>query len=420
MLVWALVGALLIVLVVVVVLGARRDDETLERLHIALRTAGDDGVPPRTTKDALDRFENVLHSDDSDLDMRRFDAAFQHMSTGAVLTDADGQEVMRNRAAEPSASGRHGDALVEGVMKARLQDALRGHSTDEELRLHGPPERFLVVVGSPIVDKGELIGAVVLVDDVSEQKRLDSVRRDFVANVSHELRTPVGALSLLAETLEGEEDPEVIANFLGRIQDESGRLARMIDDLLDLSKVEEGLANPSEEVDITSVVLEAADAVRAAVEHKNIELKLELSGVPHITGDYAQLVSAVTNLLSNAVKYTPEGGEITARVAGHGNEIAIAVADSGIGIPKKDINRVFERFYRVDRGRHVSTGGTGLGLSIVRHVAVNHGGRVELASEEGVGSTFSIILPSGDTLDGLGIDGEHLETSATSGSELDE
>ena len=134
----------------------------------------------------------------------------------------------------------------------------------------------------------------------------------------------------------------------------------------------------------------------------------------------AQLVSAVTNLLSNAVKYTPEGGEITARVAGHGNEIAIAVADSGIGIPKKDINRVFERFYRVDRGRHVSTGGTGLGLSIVRHVAVNHGGRVELASEEGVGSTFSIILPSGDTLDGLGIDGEHLETSATSGSELDE
>ena len=185
MLVWALVGALLIVLIVVVIMGARRDDETLERLHIALRTAGDDGVAPRTTKDAFDRFEMVLHSDDSMLDTRRADAAFQHMSTGAVITDADGQEVMRNRAAEPYATGRHGDALVEGIIKARLQDALRGHSTDEELKLHGPPERFLVVVGSPLIESGELIGAVVLIDDVSEQKRLDAVRRDFVATVSY-------------------------------------------------------------------------------------------------------------------------------------------------------------------------------------------------------------------------------------------
>lgn len=389
-----LAAALVIVLILVVVFNAQRENAILDRLHVALRTAGDDGVPPRNVNAALDRFENVLHSDETDLDARRAYSAFHHMATGAVITDVDGQEVARNRAAEPYASGRHGDALVESVIKARLEDALAGESTDEELRLHGPPERNLVVVGSPLVEDGELLGAVVLVDDVSEQKRLDAVRRDFVANVSHELRTPVGALSLLAETLQGETDTDVITNFLTRIQDESGRLSRLIDDLLDLSKIEEGLAERTEDVDVATVIREAAGAVRAAADHNNVTLHLELAEVPPIMGDPNQLLSAITNLMSNAVKYTPDGGEVTARLAGHSDEVAIAVADNGVGIPRKDLNRVFERFYRVDRGRAVDTGGTGLGLSIVRNVAVNHGGRVEVVSEEGVGSTFSMILPT--------------------------
>lgn len=387
-------AALVIVLILVVFFNAKRESLILDRLHVALRTAGDDGVAPRTVDAALDRFENVLHSDETDLDARRAYSAFHHMATGAVITDVDGTEVARNRAAEPYASGRHGDALVESVIKARLEDALDGESTDEELRLHGPPERHLVVVGSPLLEEGELLGAVVLVDDVSEQKRLDAVRRDFVANVSHELRTPVGALSLLAETLEGETDTAVIANFLARIQDESGRLSRLIDSLLDLSKIEEGLSERTEDVDVAAVIRESAVAVQAAADHKNITLKLKLAEVPLIMGDTKQLLSAITNLMSNAVKYTPGGGEVTARLAGHVDEVAIAIADNGVGIPRKDLNRVFERFYRVDRGRHADTGGTGLGLSIVRNVAVNHGGRVEVVSEEGVGSTFSMILPT--------------------------
>ena len=387
-------AALVIVLILVVSFNAKRESLILDRLHVALRTAGDDGVAPRTVDAALDRFENVLHSDETDLDARRAYSAFHHMATGAVITDVDGTEVARNRAAEPYASGRHGDALVESVIKARLEDALDGESTDEELRLHGPPERHLVVVGSPLLEEGELLGAVVLVDDVSEQKRLDAVRRDFVANVSHELRTPVGALSLLAETLEGETDTAVIANFLARIQDESGRLSRLIDSLLDLSKIEEGLSERTEDVDVAAVIRESAVAVQAAADHKNITLNLELAEVPLIMGDTKQLLSAITNLMSNAVKYTPGGGEVTARLAGHVDEVAIAIADNGVGIPRKDLNRVFERFYRVDRGRHADTGGTGLGLSIVRNVAVNHGGRVEVVSEEGVGSTFSMILPT--------------------------
>ena len=234
-----------------------------------------------------------------------------------------------------------------------------------------------------------------LVDDVSEQNRLEQVRRDFVANVSHELRTPVGALSLLAETLQGETDPEVLSSFLARIQDESQRLSDLIDNLLDLSRIEGSTENQTAEVDLGGVLNESVAVVRSAAEHNEIEVTTEVFESPNIIGDRSQLVSAVSNLLSNAIKYTPAGGTVSARVVSHGTEVAIVVEDDGIGIPQKDLNRVFERFYRVDRGRGSTTGGTGLGLSIVRNVTVNHGGRVEVTSQEGVGSTFSMVLPVG-------------------------
>lgn len=324
---------------------------------------------------------------------RRITVAFDALSTGAVLVDADGVELLRNTLAQPYAAGRHGDALIENVIHAQLQDALVGETTDEELRLHGPPERVLLIVGSPLVEAGELLGAVVLVDDISEQQRLDRVRRDFVANVSHELRTPVGAMSLLAETLQDESDADVIKTFLDRIQIESDRLAWLVDELLDLSRIEGGIDAQPVILDLGLVVEESAAAVRAAAEAKNISFLLDLHDAPEILGHREQLISAVTNLLSNAVKYTDERGTVSVRVVAHGGEVAVVVEDSGIGIPQRDVDRVFERFYRVDRGRAGTTGGAGLGLSIVRNVAFNHGGRVELTSHEGVGSTFSMILP---------------------------
>ncbi len=386
-------------LVLVIVLGIQifanrqRELSILGKLNRTLKTAGDDRTEPKSVDGALDRLANMVHSDESDEMPRRVAVAFDAMATGAVLVDADGVEIMRNAKAQPYATGRHGDALIENVIQDRLQDALRGESTDEELRLHGPPEKFLLVVGSPLVESGELLGAVVLVDDVSEQQRLDQVRRDFVANVSHELRTPVGALSLLSETLEGETDPQIIDQFLSRIQDESTRLAGLIDDLLDLSRIEGGIDAESVAVDLGSVVQEGASAVRAAADKKQINLTVDVDEAPSIIGDRGQLISAVTNLFTNAIKYTDENGSVSGRLVSHGDEIAIVVEDTGIGVPQRDVQRVFERFYRVDRGRAASTGGTGLGLSIVRNVAINHGGRVELTSQEGVGSTFSMILP---------------------------
>ncbi len=386
-------------LVLVIVLGIQifanrqRELSILGKLNRTLKTAGDDRTEPKSVDSALDRLANMVHSDESDEMPRRVAVAFDAMATGAVLVDADGVEIMRNAKAQPYATGRHGDALIENVIQDRLQDALRGESTDEELRLHGPPEKFLLVVGSPLVESGELLGAVVLVDDVSEQQRLDQVRRDFVANVSHELRTPVGALSLLSETLEGETDPQIIDQFLGRIQDESTRLAGLIDDLLDLSRIEGGIDAESVAVDLGAVLHESASAVRAAADKKQITISIEIDDALSIIGDRSQLISAVTNLFTNAIKYTDENGSVSGRLVAHGDEIAIVVEDTGIGIPQRDVQRVFERFYRVDRGRAASTGGTGLGLSIVRNVAINHGGRVELTSQEGVGSTFSMILP---------------------------
>jgi len=245
---------------------------------------------------------------------------------------------------------------------------------------------------------GELIGAVAVVDDVSEHQRLADLRRDFVANVSHELKTPVGALSLLAETLAGETDPEVVTRFSMRMHDEAMRLDRLINDLLDLSRVEAGIEFQSENVDVREVVDEAAALVRATAEKRDVAFDVDLGTGALVEGDRGQLVSAVRNLFENAVKYTDSGGRVTGSIGSSIDGVAVVVSDTGRGIPKGDLDRVFERFYRVDHGRSSETGGTGLGLSIVRNVAQNHGGKVDVESQEGVGTTFTITLPaSGDT-----------------------
>ncbi|MFT7474407.1 MAG: two-component system sensor histidine kinase SenX3 [Verrucomicrobiales bacterium] len=384
---------LIIVITILLFANQQREKAILRKLKRTLGTARDTRAEPTSVDAALDRLANLVHSDQSNEMPRRIAVSFDAMTTGAVIVDADGVELMRNARAMPYSHGRHGNALIESVIQARLQQALRGQATDEELRLHGAPEKVLLVVGSPLVESGELLGAVVLIDDISEQHHLDRVRRDFVANVSHELRTPVGAMSLLAETLQGETDSDIIETFLARIQNEATRLSGLIDDLLDLSRIEGGIETENESLRLGDLLEESAAAVRAAADHKKITLAVDVHEKSVIDGDRSQLISAFTNLLSNAIKYTDPGGSVSARLVSHGSEIAVVVEDTGIGVPQQDLHRVFERFYRAHRGRAASSGGTGLGLSIVRNVAVNHGGRVELTSQEGVGSTFSMILP---------------------------
>jgi len=325
-------------------------------------------------------------------------AALDETSSAVVIVDADGEVVHRNSAAEPFADARHGDALIRQALNQRLEGALRGQTTEGSVKLAGPPPRTVSTSGRPLVVDGELIGAVAVVDDVSEHQRIADLRRDFVANVSHELKTPVGALSLLAETLAGETDPAVVSRFSVRMHDEAMRLDRLINDLLDLSRVEAGFEFQLETLDVREIVDEAAALVRTTAEKRDVVLDVDLGSEAPVEGDRSQLVSAVRNLFENGVKYTDAGGRVAGSITSGPDGVAVAVADTGRGIPQADLDRVFERFYRVDHGRSSDTGGTGLGLSIVRNVVTNHGGNVEVESQEGVGTTFTITLPaSGET-----------------------
>ncbi|CAN5153495.1 hypothetical protein BH20ACT3_BH20ACT3_05400 [soil metagenome] len=319
-----------------------------------------------------------------------------------MLADVDATVVFRNRAASDFFAARHSAALVESAISELIGAAVAGERVERTLDLFGPPRLTLELRAVPLEDPGEHgqpgepAGAFLVVDDVSERQRLDAVRRDFVANISHELKTPVGALGLLAETLVGETDPEVALRLAERMQREAFRVATTIDDLLQLSQIEASELPTREPVPVHLVLAEAADRTRPAADLGTVRLLVEEPN--HrlaVVGERRQLVSAVANLCDNAVKYSDPDGTVTLSVRTDGRWVSIDVADTGIGIPDRDLERVFERFYRVDRARSRDTGGTGLGLAIVRHVVQNHHGEVTVASREGAGSTFTLRLPAG-------------------------
>ena len=232
--------------------------------------------------------------------------------------------------------------------------------------------------------------------DVTEAHRVARVRRDFVANVSHELKTPVGALALLAETLlEAADDPVASRRFAERIHHESQRLARLVKELLELSRLQgaDPLPTPMP-VAVDRIVNEVVDRTRTAAAAKNIDIHFAGSRGLTVFGNENQLVTAVANLVENAIAYSSEETKVTIDTRWVGDMVDIAVVDQGIGIAVKDQDRIFERFYRADQARSRDTGGTGLGLAIVKHIAVNHGGRVDVDSTVGAGSTFTLRLPA--------------------------
>jgi two-component system sensor histidine kinase SenX3 len=352
---------------------------------------------------ALSRLERAVelvrqHDDATGESAERLLGALEQMTQGAVVCDANGQIVMRNRFARLFAEGRHGEVLVDSAVRDLLSQARAGLAADREVELFGPPLRLLYVHASPLRnDAGNaILGAIALIDDITEQHRIDAVRRDFVANISHELKTPVGAMALLSETLADEEDVAIVRRLADRIREESFRLSRIIDDLLALSRIEgTGMIEPAL-VSAATVIGEAVDRVRPAAEQFGITISVaDIESSVALVADRRQLVSALVNLLENAVKYSDRGSRVEVRAAGNEHDVSLVVQDHGIGIPTRDLDRIFERFYRVDQARSRATGGTGLGLSIVRHVARNHGGDVKVSSREGEGSTFMLVLPSG-------------------------
>ncbi len=451
---------------------------------------------------------------ESSSDAIRLRRSLDTLTQGVVLCDENGTVIYRNGRANALMVSRHGDALAAQAVTDVLEDAWHEGSAERTLDLYGPPRRTLQVRARQIDDGRRPLGVIALIEDVSERRRLEEIRRDFVANVSHELKTPMGALGLLAETLVSEPDPDVAQRLAGRIHNEAFRVSRIIDDLLDLSRIESEEAPPREPVLVNLVMADAIERVRATADQRGLEIVLHEPSPPvAVMGDRRQLVSAMHALLENAITYsydnskvvvtgavqrfnpnlshpsiggqgadgngdapdpdadpitgeypaaTAEGAEpgtarrdattvepvftpeildqypsalgqtapgtsaatgttaptmpvppvVTAEgdAAGTGpadagaagspnwrieerDNVRLSVQDHGVGIPARDLDRIFERFYRVDHGRSRDTGGTGLGLSIVRHVANNHQGWVDVESREGEGSTFTLVLP---------------------------
>ena len=236
---------------------------------------------------------------------------------------------------------------------------------------------------------------MVLIFDESEFRRLDAIRRDFIANISHELKTPIGALSILSEAVLGaRDDPEAIVKFATRMQAEAKRLSDLVQEIIDLSRLQDDdpLKN-AKAINLSDLIAEAIDASRMAADLRNISLSFTEIDQIEILGDRHQIQMAVSNLIENAINYSPNGTRVAIALRTQGDLAEISISDQGIGIPEKDIERIFERFYRVDPARSRATGGTGLGLSIVKHVVTNHGGDISVWSVEGAGTTFTIRLP---------------------------
>jgi two-component system, OmpR family, sensor histidine kinase SenX3 len=403
LLVWVAGAAVVALLVGLVIVTWRARRNLARRLATAsLRLEPSPPADePRGVEKNLRRLERAvdqaaLRATDTSASETRLMRAVEIGTQGLVICDDAGEVVYRNQVAVDLTTGRHGEALVRAAVDELLATALEGTPDRRALDLFGPPRRSFRLTSRPLDDERKTVGAVVVIDDLTERRRLEAVRRDFVANISHELKTPVGALGLLAETIADEPDAAVAKRLAERMLYEATRVGRTIDDLLELSRIEAEEPHPREPIAVNLVVAEAVERIRPAAEYRGTPIAVaEAPKSATVLGDRRQLVSAVHNLLDNATKYSEAGApiEVVARVAGH--NVEIAVRDHGVGIPKRDLERIFERFYRVDRARSRETGGTGLGLAIVNHVAGNHGGSCRVESREGEGSEFTLVLPAG-------------------------
>jgi two-component system sensor histidine kinase SenX3 len=292
------------------------------------------------------------------------------------------------------------DTLVQPEL-AELVDTVRrsGESISRDLVIpRGPFGDASIHLHARVARLGSRY-ILLLAEDHTESVRLDEVRRDFIANISHELKTPIGAVGLLAEALQSAaDDAEQVRRFGERLSQESQRLARITQDIIELSRLQSStsLANPTP-LAIDDVVVAAVNQNRVAADARAIELAVGGSSRAHVYGVESMLVTAVDNLISNALQHSPERSRVGIGVKVADGAVEIAITDQGEGIPEAELDRIFERFYRVDQARSRSTGGTGLGLAIVKHAVQNHGGEVRVWSQPGRGSTFTIRLPEAST-----------------------
>jgi two-component system phosphate regulon sensor histidine kinase PhoR len=340
------------------------------------------------------------HSSDLEAERAKLAAVLDGMTDGVLIADAPGRVQFANPAAErlfesPGAAGR---TVAEVLRQHQLIEAWQrsretGQGQEESLELPAR-HQFVQLVVLPDRSTG---GSLLLVQDLTRVRRLETVRRDFISNVSHELRTPLASLKALTETLRDGalEDPPAAHRFLGRIETEVDALTQMAQELLELTRIESGQV-PLElrPIEPAKLAQSAAERMRAQAERLGLSLKVEVpGGLPEVRADGPRLEQVLVNLIHNALKFSRAGGEVTVAARAEEGGIRFSVRDTGVGIPEDDLPRIFERFYKADRAR--SGGGTGLGLSIARHIVEAHGGRIWAESAEGRGSTFHFTIPTG-------------------------
>jgi two-component system phosphate regulon sensor histidine kinase PhoR len=340
----------------------------------------------------------------SDEDLTELVQLGEAIGLGVVRLDADLVVRQANQIAHGLLGKRLGSLLGQSAIEAfadhRVEEVLRSAlelgAASGELTLRGSAQPTLLLRAR----RAHSGGSWLVLEDVSELRRLQRIRAEFIDNLSHELRTPLTSVRLLTETLaadlEGVDVPPRIRQGVQMIDVESGHLVQMVNELLDLAKIEQGSAVMSaEEVDIAAVARASRDRLRLFAERQGVRLELDLApDLPRVRGDEERLGQLLINLLHNAVKFSPPDSAVTVRGKPAGDEVIISVEDHGVGIPRADLERIFERFYKVDKARVRGQGGTGLGLSIARHIAEGHGGRIWVESQEGVGSTFSVAIPT--------------------------
>jgi two-component system sensor histidine kinase SenX3 len=381
-------------------LGKRR--EVIQRISAVSSKLGDDSALGQKLRiDTLlaklelsaDRAASAVS--ESSADAIRLRRTLDSLDIGVIIYDELGDLVFRNE----TAAGYLEQSLYEVMISKAIEDLKQCESNERLLEFFGNPKIYLLLKSVTLENIQKSLGTVIIIQNVSEFKHVEEVRRDFVANVSHELKTPVGALGLLAETLINETDPAITKRLMSRIQSEAFRVNKIIDDLLNLSRLEAEQYSGNEPVEVGSLFGALAEKIMDQANAKGISLEVkEPVQEVYIFVDKRQIEIAIYNLLDNAVKYSDPGTSVSISADVLNSNVEITVVDHGIGIPAKDIDRIFERFYRVDSQRSRDTGGTGLGLSIVKHAVSNNGGNIEVYSNEGEGSTFKIVLPVYDQI----------------------
>ena len=321
------------------------------------------------------------------------------LRSGAIVLDAGDAVVSTSPSAVAHGLVRDDELVGDELRNLARQVRRDGAIREVELDLpRGPLGRGRIMVGARVAPLGSA-HVLLLVDDRTEARRIEDVRRDFVVNVSHELKTPVGGLALLAEAVfEARDDPCAVARFAQRMQVESTRLTRLVQEIVDLSRLEiAGTLHEPVLVDVGAAAAEAIEQSRLVAGSRSAEIVSSLAQNAFVFGDAAHLATAIRNLIGNAINYSMAGARVAVSVRIADRLVEIAVADQGQGIAESEQARIFERFYRVDAARSRATGGTGLGLAIVKHICANHGGEVTVWSEQGHGSTFTMRLPVAPT-----------------------